>query len=296
MSHQTCRGCGSSVATGDQYCEVCGLRQPSEADHLERDLGAAAGVTDRGIRHERNEDAFALRAIGKHTIVAVVCDGVSTSDRPDQAARLASTTAADSIVNELTEGVDPETATATAIDAAAKAVTGLADPAVDVDRAPASTYVSAIVTTDAVIVGWLGDSRAGWLAADQTSTSAWLTTDDSWAVDVVASGELDYAQAQADPRSHALTGWLGADAATVDSAAHVVTVRPTGPGVLLLCSDGLWNYRSDPDELAELILPEAPTAPLDAAKTLVRYALSRGGQDNITATVIPFPPFSFVQE
>jgi serine/threonine protein phosphatase PrpC len=299
MSEQTCRGCGANVGTADQYCEVCGLRQPTGNDHVERDLGAAAGISDRGIRHDRNEDAFALRAIDGHTIVAVVCDGVSTSDRPDQAARLASATAADTIVDELRGGADPETATTNGIGAAARAVTALADPAVDVDRAPASTIVSAIVTGDAVVVGWLGDSRAGWLAADHTSTSAWLTTDDSWAQDMISSGRLDQAAAQADPRSHSLTGWLGADAAAVesaDSAARVVTARPTGRGVLLLCSDGLWNYRSEPDALAELILPQAPAAPLAAARTLVRFALSRGGQDNITATVIPFPPFSFVQE
>lgn len=293
MNQRTCRGCGSNVVADDQFCEVCGLRQPTEHDHQERDLGCAAGITDRGIRHERNEDAFALRVVDHNTIVAVVCDGVSTSDRPDQAARLAVTTAADALVDALAEGVDTATATAGALAAAADAVIGLADPAADRDDGPACTYVSAVVTRDTVVVGSLGDSRAAWLATGDTGTSAWLTTDDSWARDIVNSGELTRAEAEADPRAHALTGWLGADAAALDATARVITLRPTGPGIVLLCSDGLWNYQPEPAALAELI---GSAAPLPAATALVEFALGRGGQDNITAIVIPFPPVSPAQE
>jgi serine/threonine protein phosphatase PrpC len=291
MTQATCRSCGAEIGPTDRFCEVCGLRQPTEDDRTERDLGpAAAGVTDRGKRHPRNEDAFALRIVDGRAVVAVVCDGVSTSDRPDQAARLACATALATLVEALGADTDPGTATGTAIGAASKAVIALADPGVVVERAPACTYVSAVATEDTVVVGWLGDSRAAWLAADATSSSAWLTTDDSWAQEMVTSGQLGYAEAAADPRAHALTGWLGADAGEQESTARLVTVRPTGPGVLLLCSDGLWNYRSGPDELAGMIMPDAPQDPLLAAKTLVQFALDSGGQDNITAAVVPFPP------
>ena len=57
-------------------------------DHEELNLGSVAGVTDRGVRHERNEDALALATIdapGGPAVVAVVCDGVSSADRPDEA-------------------------------------------------------------------------------------------------------------------------------------------------------------------------------------------------------------------
>lgn len=292
MTEQSCRSCGAEIGPADRFCEVCGLRQPTEDDRLERDLGVAAGVTDRGKRHQRNEDAFALRIVDRQAVAAVVCDGVSTSDRPDQAARLAVTSAAEVIVEALAAGIDPATATGKAIEAASAAVNALADPGADADSAPACTYVSAIVTMDAVHIGWLGDSRAGWLAADGSSTSAWLTSDDSWVLEMVTSGQLSYEEAEADPRAHALTGWLGADAEEQQSTARMVTVRPSGPGVLLLCSDGLWNYQSEPDALADMIMTDALKAPLLAAKTLVQFALNNGGQDNITAAVIPFPPFA----
>src|SRR2546429_8900817 len=65
------------------------ITNPSSRDHAEVDLGPAAGVSDRGLRHHRNEDAMALaaeQAPDGPAGVAGVCDGVSSCARPDQAA------------------------------------------------------------------------------------------------------------------------------------------------------------------------------------------------------------------
>jgi hypothetical protein len=81
-----CPSCPGSLVTADGYCERCGSKLPADDDHAEIDLGLAAGVTDRGLRHHRNEDAMAM-ATGQMTsgpaAIAVVCDGVSSSSRPD---------------------------------------------------------------------------------------------------------------------------------------------------------------------------------------------------------------------
>ena len=95
------------------------------------------------------------------------------------------------------------------------------------------------------------------------------------------------------PHAHVLTRWLAAEAADLDGdparAPHVERYSPPGPGVLLLCSDGLWNYRPDAAELARLALPRALTDPLGAANDMVRFAVEAGGADNITAVLIPYP-------
>ena len=68
------------------------INVPPTPDHAEVDLGTAAGVTDRGLRHQRNEDAMALESEQTPdglVVVAVVCDGVSSSLRPDEASRAA---------------------------------------------------------------------------------------------------------------------------------------------------------------------------------------------------------------
>ena len=48
----------------------------------------SAGVSDRGLRHERNEDAVFVAADGPRA-VAVVCDGVSLSAAPHVASQVA---------------------------------------------------------------------------------------------------------------------------------------------------------------------------------------------------------------
>ena len=70
----------------------------------------------------------------------------------------------------------------------------------------------------------------------------------------------------------------------------MTTFAPAGEGVVLLCSDGLWNYEQDASALAGRALPAALTDPLGAAGELVRFAIDAGGSDNITVVVIPFPP------
>jgi serine/threonine protein phosphatase PrpC len=92
----------------------------------------------------------------------------------------------------------------------------------------------------------------------------------------------------ASPQAHVITRWLGAD--LPEPEAHVARFEPPGPGVVLLCSDGLWNYRPAAPDLAALALPAALTDPPAAAAALVQFALDAGGADNITTVVMPFPP------
>jgi serine/threonine protein phosphatase PrpC len=103
---------------------------------------------------------------------------------------------------------------------------------------------------------------------------------------VLEAGTLSPAQAAADRRAHAITAWLGEHADQV--VAHVVTIEPDGPGVIVVCTDGLWNYLDTVEELAAALPAQAFEVPLDAARRLVEIALQSGGRDNITVAVLPF--------
>lgn len=264
LEHTFCEGCGHRLGPSsctacaapvdeEGYCERCGLKQPGDRDHRESSLvGGAAGVSDRGLRHSRNEDAMALKAAGDLT-VGVVCDGVSASPRPDQAASVAAETGAATLVQALAWGRDPEQATRAAFRQAARAVSALA---ATLDDAPACTYLSAVTGAGYVTVGWVGDSRAYWLP--DGGTPALLTEDD------VASPGV-------------LSAWLGADAGEL--ALHVRTLAPGGSGQLLMCTDGLWGYLNG-------AIPSAGS-PLQRARELLRHALRCGGRDNITVVLIP---------
>ncbi|MFI8083438.1 PP2C family protein-serine/threonine phosphatase [Kitasatospora sp. NPDC086009] len=292
-----CVHCGLPQVTSDGYCEACGGAQPRPRDHMEKALGGVAGVSDRGLRHHRNEDSFTVAATslpgGEPVVVAVVCDGVSSSDRPDQASETAVDAASESLLTALEAGRDPEAAMRDAIADAAAAVAALAEdggaPARPDVNAPACTYVSAIASGGRVTIGWVGDTRAYWIPDDRVAAEPFrLTQDDSWAARMVEAGLMGEAEAYADPRAHAITGWLGADAEEV--VPHTLDFTPHVPGVLLICTDGLWNYAEAATDLAFYVRQDARTEPLAAARTLVKFAVAAGGHDNITVAVLPIDP------
>lgn len=326
LGPKPCVSCGGTEIDDEGYCTDCGDLQPRRRDRMEVNLTVVAGISDRGLRHHRNEDSMALRPVvgldGRNLVVAVVCDGVSTSERPDEASAAAVSAAAKLLLTAIAAGTpgpaaEPGTApnaahtepVETAVmatvpnagaaaadaanvadaDAANTADAGAVRPAdldlisryavADADRAvsdlardadhgnpPACTYVSAIVGEE-VTVSWLGDSRAYWL--DERGTSRALTKDD------------------AEEGSHAIEAWLGADSGSPEP--HLARFTPGGPGVVLVCSDGLWNYVEKAEDLAALALPGALADPFGAAGRLVKKALDSGGHDNITAVLVPYP-------
>ncbi|GAA3832166.1 PP2C family serine/threonine-protein phosphatase [Streptomyces chiangmaiensis] len=294
---KVCVACRAGQVDSDGYCENCGHAQPRERDHVEQELSAVAAVSDRGLRHHRNEDAFAVSSTalpdGTPAVVAIVCDGVSSATRPDEASIAAAGAANEALLEALPRGTHPQQALHDAIIAASHAVNALAtEPETAQEHsphqnAPACTLVGAVVTTSLLVVGWVGDSRAYWVPVDRTAPPARLTEDDSWAAQMVAAGLMSEAEAYADERAHAITGWLGADAYELEP--HTASFKPDRPGVVVVCTDGLWNYAEAAEEMAEAVPSDAERRLLHAAQVLVGHALDGGGHDNVTVAVLPFP-------
>ncbi|MER7044629.1 PP2C family serine/threonine-protein phosphatase [Streptomyces jumonjinensis] len=298
-SAKLCVACRAGRVDPDGYCENCGHAQPRERDHMERELGPVAAVSDRGLRHHRNEDAFAVSVTalpdGSPAVVAIVCDGVSSATRPDEASQAAARAANELLLETLPRGADPQQAMREAIVAAAAAVDALAErpPGADPEErphhhlnAPACTIVGAVSAGGLLIVGWVGDSRVYWVPDDRSGPAARLTEDDSWAAQMVAAGLMSEQEAYADDRAHAITGWLGADAYELDP--HTAAFTPDRDGVVVVCTDGLWNYAEGAADMARAIPADAAERPLHSAQVLVGHALDGGGHDNVTVAVLPF--------
>lgn len=275
-----CAGCGGTDFSADGYCESCGRRRNAGQDHVELEVGGVAAVTDKGRHKRRNEDAVAIGRLGD-TAIAVVCDGVSTSSRADEASHAGVDAAMTTLISALAAGEAPAEAIVAATRAAAVAVAALAGP--DTAHSPPScTYVSAVVTGTEVVIGWVGDSRAYWLA-DQPGQSQPLTSDDSLAGQLAAAGVAADPSEGRDPRLTALARWLGADSG--DTEPRTRSFQPAGPGRVLVCSDGLHRYLSDPAELAVT----APGTPAETARALNQLSLDAGGADNIAIAIMPVP-------
>ena len=288
---RTCRECGGDVGA-DGYCTRCGASAPSLRDHFtEQPAGWVGAVCDRGVRHTRNEDAVALGAgsePGSHAVL-VVCDGVSSSTDSDVASLAAARAARDVLAVSSPQGVGTAT---TRVAASARALVAAADAANAAVIAhttsgpgnPAScTFVAAVVDGPLLVVGWVGDSRAYWVP--DAGDAQLLTVDDSFAAEEIAHG-VPRAVAESGPQAHAITRWLGIDAP--DHTPRTVSLDLDGPGWVMVCSDGLWNYCSEPHDLAALVATTGRASgpePLRLAGALVDWANAQGGQDNITVAV-----------
>lgn len=288
-----CTSCGGTIAP-DGYCLECGEPAASERDHFRESPAAwLGGVCDRGVARPRNEDAMALAVHhdpdGTTTGVMVVCDGVSSAPDSDVASLAAARAAADDVLTALAEAGEPVRRGAflartlgTAAHAANVAVLAATPPEHDSTNPPSCTYVACAVEPGVVAVAWAGDSRAYWLP--DSGTPVQLTTDHSWSSEMIALG-MPRAEAEAARHAHAITRWLGADAP--EGGASTAVLTPFGPGWVLACSDGLWNYCSPAQELAELV-PEVCgdlVDPTERAAALVRWACEQGGRDNVTVAL-----------
>ncbi|OLT47736.1 serine/threonine protein phosphatase [Cellulosimicrobium sp. CUA-896] len=307
-----CVRCGGAVAA-DGYCTECGEPAASERDHwTERPAPRVAGVCDRGVRHARNEDAMALAAgdesgdgdraegAGRSFAALVVCDGVSSAPDSDVASLAAARAARDVLAAGGPGGASPVDGETTvrmgtwsavlgdAVRAADDAVRAAAGDAVHHENPPSCTVAAAVVDGPLVVTGWVGDSRAYWLP--DVGGAQQLSVDDSWAQEMVDRG-VPRAQAEASPQAHAITRWLGPDAP--DPTARTAVTLPDGPGWVLVCSDGLWNYCSPADDLAALVRTTEATAgrdPAALAAALVAWANAQGGRDNVTVALARFTP------
>lgn len=311
----TCPQCTGRVEGG--YCSRCGAPEGLLRDHFSEVPAAwLAGVSDRGVRHHRNEDALALAADPVPTSFGaiVVCDGVSSAPASDVAALAAARAAREVLVTGRSRVVpdrpgrsaaDPAGLLLDAVLRANAAASGEEAPgpapgaatgsSVYVPRAErppeeqnaaACTFVGAVIGQDRVTVANVGDSRGYWIGDDGTAHQ--LTVDDSMAQLHMSMG-VDRETAENGPQAHAITRWLGADSPGLD--IEPVTFRVPGDGWLLLCSDGLWNYASEPGQLVTLIREAAHAGvhdPADLAARLTRWACNQGGRDNITVALARF--------
>jgi PPM family protein phosphatase len=287
-----CADCGNGEYV-DHYCSVCGQRR-AEPDRDEAGIDPIVLVTDRGLVHDRNEDAAAAGIVEcgqgqrPYAIAVAVCDGVSTSVAAHTAARSASIVGVDTMLTALAASEDARSAVLAGLADAAVAAAKVGANSVDPTMAPSCTYAAAAVVpiaegTVQIAVGNVGDSRVYWLP-EPPSAPECLTVDDSLAHDLIAAGVPADSDAVLSG-AHTLTKWFGADSGSTPwSESSVRTIVTADAGLLLLCTDGLWNYLPDAEDISQICAGLDATA---AASALVEYALREGGQDNITVAVIP---------
>jgi serine/threonine protein phosphatase PrpC len=289
---QTPCTCGAAVEEIDEegFCLQCGkrVRRPA-SDHVEFSVSAEfAAVSDRGVKHDRNEDRCAIFG-GPDGFAMVVCDGVSATKKSE----VASAAVAEGVIAYLTAALadgnvaDAETLVKQAI-AAGEGNLSAQEGQAPGENAASTTVVAALVAGGWATIGWVGDSRAYWIDAGGAKT---LTTDHSWLNQAVGNGEMSREQAERAPQAHAITRWIGADAGEC-STPEMMRFAMETPGILLLCTDGLWNYFPTEEMMAGLVhdVQADGEEALEICRLLVGFANRLGGHDNITVAVLRCVP------
>ena len=282
-----CEKCGAASEEIDEegYCSKCGFRnRKNETDRTEMLISSIlAGISDRGFKHLKNEDYLACAKLdNQNSYILVVCDGVSSSQSPELAAKAAADTVCLDLSNAIEKGdISPEDAMKLAFKSAVNSVSAI-ENSNSKDDPPSTTIVAAIVQNCTATIGWLGDSRAYWIS---TPNSRLLTKDHSWVNDMVSSGKMTEAEARLSSNAHGITRWLGADSEE-DWEPSMVKFDIPNSGYLLLCTDGLWNYAPDATQIAEIVKQNSGADALKICQVLVEFALRMGGHDNITVAIV----------
>jgi protein phosphatase len=140
-------------------------------------------------------------------------------------------------------------------------------------RGMATTLTMATVIWPRLYVVQVGDSRCYRLRDGRLQL---LTTDQTLAQALLDQG-VPPERVDSSRLQHVLSSAIGAEIAPVTT-----TFELERNDRLLLCTDGLTKHLSD-DEIREG-LARAPSA-REACRTLVDWALERGGSDNVTVVV-----------
>ncbi len=142
-----------------------------------------------------------------------------------------------------------------------------------------ATAVVLLVAQFQVMVAHVGDSRA-YLFTGENKLDR-LTKDHSRVQRMIDAGILTPAEASAHPDASILERAIGASPTVKIDISSWLPLREGDQ--ILLCSDGLHGYVSD-TEIAAILSNQG--TPQELVDQLVKLALEKGGEDNVTVQLI----------
>jgi serine/threonine protein phosphatase PrpC len=238
------------------------------------------GVSDVGMKREKNEDSF---LVNDEVCLYAVADGMGGHLGGDFASRLAADTIEEVVKSldqdpemTLQEGVnirpgEYQSYLRYALKLSSKRIFDKAREDQSL-RGMGTTSVVLLFRNNKVYIANVGDSRAYRVRDGQIMQ---MTKDHSLVGEQMRAGMMTEEEARGSRLKNIITRSVGFQD-DVDADVDIRVVRPGDR--FLLCSDGLSNLLSD-DEIRDVIL----TNDLEpACRRLIDVANERGGDDNIT--------------
>jgi serine/threonine protein phosphatase PrpC len=250
----------------------------------------AAMRTDVGQIRDHNEDYVICKEPANESEIAqngwlyIVADGVGGADAGEVASQFAS----QQTVNNYLQNHTEENWGQRLVDAMQAANTDLRRMVAERNdnSRMATTMVAVVFDKHKVFIANVGDSRAYlW----RNSTLEQITKDQSLVAKLLEEGAITEEEAENHPRRNVILYSLGSERSPkIDLFERFL--EPDDK--ILLCSDGLTRHVSN-SELSQHLANDNLEEAIDA---LIALANNRGGQDNITATILHFGSVTSLQD
>src|SRR5262245_14123770 len=246
---------------------------------LDPDRIEIASISDTGRQRSNNQDSFGEGRAPSGARWIMVADGMGGHAGGATASRVAVETVSSGLASSSDA---PDVALRGAVEAANRVVHDEAQHNEQL-AGMGTTGVAALFTADGVaFVANVGDSRAYRM---RDGALEQITLDHSLVAELQRRGMISEEEALVHPRRNEVLRSLGVEP-DVQVDLHQLELAPGD--LFLLCSDGLAGVVRDA-EIAEVLHREAPA---QAVRTLVDFANSRGGPDNVTVQIARIPPES----
>lgn len=235
-----------------------------------------AKATDVGVARQVNEDSMTVFESPNGQILAV-CDGMGGQAAGDVASQLA----VNIIENILTDNTftSPDDAIRRSILAANQGVLNRTASSPEL-AGMGSTCVMLIVRDGEVHCGWVGDSRAYYVANHKMRQ---ISHDQSYVQMLVDGGLITKEDAANHPQRNEITNCIGLEGMT-EPETIASPIVPEPGSIFMLCSDGLSCMVAE-DEMEHLLLDKNLSLQEKADK-LITLANDAGGLDNITVILM----------
>ena len=256
-------------------------------DH--RALISAASATDVGQIRGHNEE-FLLNwepstpeEAEEHGWIYIVADGVGGAD----AGEIASQFASEQVQVYYLAASENRDWHGRLLDAMQTANTNLRQMVAERNdnSRMATTMVALVLHDDVAILANVGDSRAyHW----RNGRLEQITKDQTLVAKLVEEGAITAQEAVNHPRGNVILYSIGSEK---HPKIDIYDVTLLMGDIFVLCTDGLTKHVPD-EEIRETVEQQEPQT---AVRTLVELANKRGGEDNITVTVVRYGESPYLQ-
>ncbi len=227
-------------------------------------------ISDIGNIRKQNEDSFGILEEDNYNLF-LICDGMGGHNAGEVASQMAMEAVVETMKKCLLDN-PPEMALTKAFYTANEQVYKKSQENSEM-RGMGTTLTCALSYQKLLFVAHVGDSSL-YQIRDEIIRK--ITKDHSYVQELVDLGRIDESEAKHHPKKNIITRAVGTSRIVqVDQ----MTLETEYEDIYLLCTDGLTDYLTDDEILAEI---KSHTNQKETLESLARIAKDRGGKDNIT--------------